>query len=171
MRSRNEIFVLAVALSLLPGYACAQAATSSAQQAGKTARKVAAKPQAAACNVEGVWQLVSANWGGRDQPMTGTRERKIVSRGHWMWLSADAKRDTLPLRTAADSLRYEQVTGGAGTYTLSGNTYTEHLDMLFLPTWEGRDVPAKCETTGNTWIHTWHFDDTTAVVEHWRRIR
>jgi len=164
MRSRNLLLVFAVAASLLPRYALTQVP----RQSGEKARTAAPKKDPA-CRVQGVWQLESANWGGNQSPMTGTRERKILTKDHFMFISADAKRDTITLRTGADSLRAQQIIGGTGTYTVKGNTYTEHLELFFMPNWEGRDVPAKCETAGDTWTHTWKYD-TTTVVEVWRRI-
>lgn len=164
MRSRNLLLAFAVLASLLPSYAFAQVA----RQSGDKARAGTPKKDPA-CRVEGVWQLESANWGGTATPMTGTRERKILTKDQFMFIGADAKRDTIPLRTAADSLRAQQIIGGTGRYTVKGNTYTEHLELFFIPNWEGRDVPAKCETAGDTWTHTWKYD-TTTVVEVWRRI-
>lgn len=166
MRSRLLILVFALATSLLPRDSWAQTAPP-VRQSGEKARSAA--PKDPSCQVEGVWQLESENWGGNQQPMTGARERKILTRNHFMFISADAKRDTITLHTAADSLRAQQIIGGTGTYSVKGNTYTEHLDLFFIPTWEGRDVPAKCETTGDSWTHTWKYD-TTTVVEVWRRI-
>jgi hypothetical protein len=164
MRSIPVLLTLAVATALLPFSARAQDMPA-VRQAGKKA----APKKDPTCQVQGVWQLESAKWGGTQEPMTGARERKMVTKDHFMFLSADAKRDTITTRTAADSLRAQQVIGGFGTYTVKGETYTEHLELFFTPSWEGRDVPAKCETAGDTWTHTWKYD-TTTVTEVWRRI-
>jgi hypothetical protein len=156
MRSIPVLLTFAVATSVLPFSARAQD-MAAVRQAGK---------KDPVCQVQGVWQLESSNWGGTQQPMTGARGRKMVTKNHFMFINADAKRDTITLRTAADSLRGQQIIGGFGTYTVKGDTYTEHLELFFAPTWEGRDVPAKCETAGDRWTHTWK-NDTTTVVEVW----
>ena len=114
--------------------------------------------------------------------MKGYRQMKIVSRGHFMWLGADAKRDTITRRTPADSLRATETAGGAGTYTLNGNTYTEHLTIFVEPTMEGQEFPATCRTEGDRWYHTYppaatavqaasNASQTPPTVEVWRRIR
>jgi hypothetical protein len=122
--------------------------------------------------VEGVWELVSTTTAaGQDQPLNGYRQRKMLSRGHFMWLGADAKRDTIGLRTLTDSLRTYQMSGGTGTYALAGNTYTEHLDLFVVPTMEGQSFPALCRTAGNRWYHSYPPDSARKTVEEWRRIR
>ena len=167
MRSVPVLLTLAVATSFLPVAARAQDVPP-VRQAGKKAEPSAPKKDPT-CQVQGVWELQSMNWGGTQEPMTGTRERKMLTKNHFMFINADAKRDTITLRTAADSLRAQQVIGGFGTYTVKGNNYIEHVELFFAPSWEGRDVPAKCETAGDSWTHTWKYD-TTTVVEVWRRI-
>lgn len=144
----------------------------------RTATAPAAKT--ATCQIEGVWGLVSVTEDGQDRPLRGFRERKIVARGHFMWLGSDARRDTIPLRTAADSLRARQVSGGTGTYSLAGNTYTEHLDYFVLPNLEGTDFPATCRTEGDRWYHSYPMNAASGMAtsgpqrmktEAWRRIR
>jgi hypothetical protein len=121
--------------------------------------------------VEGVWELESVSDGGRARALNGYRQRKILSQGHYMWLGADAKRDTIALRTLTDSLRASRVEGGTGTYSLSGNTYTEQLTIFVVPTMEGQAFPATCRTEGDRWYHTFPPDSTQQTVEVWRRIR
>ncbi len=88
-----------------------------------------------------------------------------------MWLGQAARRDTLPLRTTADTLRYYSMSGGAGTWKLAGRTYTEHLDYFLDPRAIGTDFQATCRTEGDRWIHTWVNTENQATVdEEWRRI-
>lgn len=169
MHSRHGLLVFAVGTLLLAGSLQAQKVTPAGSSARET-RPASAKGGPATCHVEGVWQLESMNWGGQDQPQTGSSEHKMLSHGHWMWIGEEKHRDTIALHTLADTLRAQRVTGGYGTYSLKGDQYTEHVEVLFLPTFEGRDVPAKCHTEGDKWTHTWKFD-TTTVVEIWRRVR
>jgi hypothetical protein len=96
-----------------------------------------------------------------------------------MWVAARTKRDTLPLITALDSARYYGVSGGSGTYEVSGNRYTEHLDIFVDPRYEGMSLTASCRIVGNQWYHS--FKDfnrllpgekpaTDSTTEIWRRV-
>src|SRR3712207_4827528 len=61
---------------------------------------VAARPPAPECEVIGVWELVGVKNNGSPVPMAGWAQRKVVTRGQFMWLGQAARRDTLPLKTA-----------------------------------------------------------------------
>lgn len=132
---------------------------------------------AAPCNVIGTWELVSVSSEGGTN--TGLDERKIVTRRHFMWIAQDSHRDTLPHATAIDSLRINRVDGGSGTWTLSGNSYVEHIDMFSDPSWVKTDFKATCKTTAKRWTHSYmapapansiHAGQKVQVVEEWRRI-
>jgi len=132
----------------------------------------------AQCQVRGVWELMSVSQDGKDQPLAGYQQMKVVTAHHFMWLGQAAKRDTLPLKTQLDTLRAYQIGGGAGTYTASGNSYVEHLDLFIVPSWVGTSFKAMCRIEGNRWYHSFTMpNDTTAapgpyqhVVEVWRRV-
>ncbi|MGZ8377679.1 MAG: hypothetical protein ACXW0Z_10620 [Gemmatirosa sp.] len=178
MRPAHALAVLTFAACLLPVRLCGQGAPSTGGAPVVSMRQAPTNARPAACQVEGVWELVSATDGGQERPLRGYRQRKIVSRGHFMWLGADARRDTITLRTSSDSLRAAQVFGGAGTYTLEGNTYTERLELFFDATGEGRTLPATCRTVGDRWYHSFPVADGDAArsgmppaVEVWRRLR
>ena len=131
------------------------------------------------CQVEGVWALVATSVNGAPAaPRRGYHERKIVTRGHFMWLGEQLQRDTLPMRTELDSLRAMHVDGGSGTYTVSGNSYTERLDYFSDPRQIGRTVRAVCRTEGDRWYHSFRvLGDTVPtnnpriLEEVWRRLR
>jgi hypothetical protein len=177
MRPACGIAAFALVACLLPAPVRAQVPTTTpGSQPGTPKPPAAARPRpAATCQVEGVWGLVSVTEDGQEQPHRGYRQRKIVARGHFMWIGVDARRDTITIRTTSDSLRARQVSGGTGTYSLAGNTYTEHLDYFFLPRMEGQDFPATCRTEGDRWFHTYPMDANSGSkrmkVEVWRRIR
>jgi hypothetical protein len=131
----------------------------------------------AECKVEGVWELVSLTFDGREMKFLSRPERKIVARGHWIWLGADARRDTLPLRTAADSLRATRIVGGAGTYTTTDSTFTQQIEFFFDPSAEGMTLVATCRTDGERWYYTYDLPPrpgaggrATRVSEVWRRL-
>jgi hypothetical protein len=186
MRHAHGTAALTFAACLLPASLHAQASPSAGGRpggtpAGAAVGTAAARARPAACQLEGVWELVSATQGAESRPMQGYRQMKIVSRGHYMWLGAEARRDTITLRTLADSLRAFQTPGGAGTYTLEGNTYTEHLALFVDPTMQGKPFPATCRTEGDRWYHTYPPPGTAQAastgprqpptVEVWRRVR
>src|SRR5256714_11824675 len=68
-----------------------------------------------ACRVQGVWERVSTRQAGKTTAFTGARQLKVVTKRNYMWLEAETRRDTLPLRTVSDSARYYGMSGGAGT--------------------------------------------------------
>ena len=161
MRPAHGIAALTFAACLLPAPLRAQA-----------------KPGAPACRVEGVWELVSTTYNGQEMPRPGYSQRKVVARGHFMWLGEDAGRDTIPLRTASDSLRAFRVAGGAGTYTLAGNVYTERLEYFYDGRLVGHSVQATCRTEGDRWYHSFTpptmstagSEPSARLEEVWRRI-
>ena len=133
----------------------------------------------AACPVRGVWELMSVSSNGKDQPLNGLKQLKIVTQRYWMWVGADAKRDTLPLKSEADSVRRFLIGGGAGTYTATGNSYVEHIEVFNDPTWIGKSWKATCHMAGRLWHHSFPFpQDSTGVardsiahfVETWRKV-
>jgi hypothetical protein len=171
MRPAYGIAVLTLVAGLLAAPLSAQVAPATRDSPGKNSQSDGARSRTAACRVEGVWELVSITSGGQEEPLRGYRQRKIVSRGHYMWVGADAKRDTITLRTSTDSLRAFRVAGGTGAYRVDGNTYTEQLEIFVDPTIEGRPFSATCRTEGDRWYHSFMSDSTRPTVEVWRRIR
>jgi hypothetical protein len=133
-----------------------------------------------ACRVQGVWERVATLQSGKRQEYTGARQRKIVTKKHHMWLNSAARRDTLPLRTLADTLNFYWVSGGSGTYEVAGSRYTEHLDMFSDPRVEGKSLKASCRVDGNRWYHTIRPADidsravgqaaADSITEVWRRV-
>jgi len=111
-----------------------------------------------ACRVQGVWVAERVTTNGKQDPTTG-QERKIMTKNHFMWVQQENRRDTLPLKTYRDSVRVFSDAAGYGSYTVSGTTVTEHIELFPNPTWIGRDFKATCSTPDrNHWIHTWYTD-------------
>ena len=154
-RTRTLVPVVAVALLTVTGIA----ATSS-------------KPS---CNVVGAWELAGITRDGK--AVDFTPGRKLVTRKYFTWINQEPRRDTLPLRTPSDSMRVFRIYAGSGTYTLSGQNYTEHIDFFIQPSIIGSEFKATCRTTGSRWYHSYTIDgDSTShtpsmnVVEEWRRV-
>ena len=117
----------------------------------------------APCRVQGVWKLEREERNGKTDPPSFT-QRKIMTKRHFMWASAENRRDTLPLKTFRDSVRYFSDAGGSGTYRVSGSNLTETIDIFPDPTWNGRDFRATCRTTAKQWFHgyvTEPYNDST----------
>jgi hypothetical protein len=134
-----------------------------------------------ACQVQGVWDLVASVQAGKRTEFTGAQQRKVVTKKHWMWLAGATRRDTLPLRTALDTANYYSVSGGFGTYDVSGHRYTEHIDVFIDPKLQGKSLTASCRIDGNQWHHTYLASDLStqagavpmskdSVTEIWRRV-
>jgi hypothetical protein len=67
-------------------------------------------------NVMGAWELVSHDFNG--QPMSANeREIKIISSKHFMFV-------------VYDKGKMKTLGAGTGTWTLNGNSYTEHIDFI-----------------------------------------
>lgn len=135
-------------------------------------------PSHAACQVEGVWEQLSVAFDGHEMPPHSRPLRKIVARGHWIWIGADAGRDKLPRQTNADSLRATQIFGGAGTYTTTNRTFTQHIDYFFDPRAEGATLVASCRTQGDLWYYSFSTAGVPGmegwpkhVSEVWHRIK
>lgn len=157
--------IAAIALGIGPG---ASARTGPAIHASKHPT----------CRVDGVWEQVSVAFDGHEMPPHSRPLRKIVSRGHWIWIGADAGRDKLPRQTEADKLRANQMFGGAGTYTTTDRTFTQHIDYFFDPDAEGATLVASCRTEGNLWYYSFSTAGVPGmehwpkrVSEVWRRVR
>jgi hypothetical protein len=127
-----------------------------------------ASGSAAACRVQGVWRLERIVRNGKTNT-TGFEQRKIMTKNHFMWLNQESRRDTLPLKTFRDSVRYYAVNSGSGTYKVSGSTLTERIEIFPDPKWSGRDFKATCKTDRNHWLHTWMSDFYNDSTGHSRR--
>jgi hypothetical protein len=139
------------------------------------ATSIAATKSKPPCRVTGAWELASMTRDGK--AVEWVPQRKLVTKKYWMWINQEARRDTLPLRTAGDSARVYRVLGGSGTYKVSGANYTEHIDFFLDQSMIGTDFKATCRTTANRWYHSYSTDaDTTShtpsslIVEEWRRV-
>jgi hypothetical protein len=129
---------------------------------------------APSCSVVGPWELTGVTVDGKAIAAPG-QQRKIVTAGHFMWINQATRRDTLPLKTRADSLIAYRVDGGSGTYRLKGDSYVEHIDYFGDLAFLGKDWKATCRTDKNHWVHSYTLPGAAgvapqAVVENWRRV-
>jgi Lipocalin-like domain len=93
------------------------------------------KPAAPVNPMIGTWELISGTTvQGKDTTITDyTKNKKfikIINGSHFAFVGHD-------LAKGKDSLAF--YTSGAGTYTLTDSTYTEHLQFCSDRAWEGTD--------------------------------
>jgi hypothetical protein len=114
------------------------------------------------CPVQGVWDLIARTIDGKDVPLNGSRERKVVTARHFMWVAHAGGRDTLPMETELERLRALKFEGGAGTYSTSGSTYIEYNELYDNAREIGTSFRATCRVTGSRWEHIFTIpNDTT----------
>jgi hypothetical protein len=100
---------------------------------------------------------------------------KVLTDRYFMFVSRGREADALPLKTALDTLRAYQISGGRAHHHERA-TYTEHLDIFVIPSWIGTSFRATCRIEGGLWYHSFtEPNDTTAgpyqhFIEVWRRI-
>src|SRR5207253_4632871 len=121
---------------------------------------------------------VSVTFDGQEMPAHSRPFRKIVLRGHWVEVGAEAHRDKLPQQTEIDKLRATQTFAGAGTYTTTGRTFTQHIDYFSNPGSEGATLTGPCRTAGKLWRYSFSTVGVSGmegwpkrVSEVFRRIR
>ena len=130
-------------------------------------------PPVADCRLKGVWEMVAVTNNGKDAPLNGYRQMKVVTGRHFMWIGEDPKRDTLPLKTGVDTLRAYIIGGGAGTYSVTGDKYVEQIEFFNDPQFIGKPWNATCRVEGERWYHSFTVPNDTSVtkvVEVWRRV-
>jgi predicted NAD-dependent protein-ADP-ribosyltransferase YbiA (DUF1768 family) len=108
--------------------------------------------------LQGAWQLASQKIDGKDHPISG-RQIKLVTANHFAWLSQDKKQleELLAKGTAHDSAAAYHDMGGAGTYKVSGNTYTETTEFFYDPQNIGTSIDWKYKLKGKLWYTSGHY--------------
>ncbi len=106
--------------------------------------------------IEGTWEMAS----GQQLPK-GTRDIKIISGGHFVWVIYDTEKGK-PLYT------------GGGTYTLNGHSYTEHVDFMsgeISAGIVGKDQPFTVKVDGDTLTQTGTLSSGETLSEAWKRAK
>ena len=104
-------------------------------------------PGQATCQLVGVWELVSGKADGVAYPAT-TRQLKLITKNRWAWVAMSS--ELKELKTTADSLKaFQTGGGGSGTYTISGSTYTEKIELFPDPAYVGLSIPFTCRIDGD----------------------
>lgn len=109
-----------------------------------------------ACDLRGVWNLVSGTEDGVPYP-TGFHSYKFISQNRWAWVSRHDN-GLGELKTVADTLlAFRTRNGATGTYRVEGNTYTETVEFFPLPQYEGKSFPFSCRVEGNRFYQSGKF--------------
>lgn len=95
--------------------------------------------------IEGTWKLLTGTLIEKgDTAITDfTKDRsfiKIINETHFSFLHHTLKKDTTDF------------SAGGGTYKLTGNTYTEHLEYCSAKEWEGHDFTFTITIKGDTLV-------------------
>jgi len=105
--------------------------------------------------LDGVWELVSG------QPLPkGARDIKVILGKHFIFAAYDTENGR-PLYTAG------------GTYTLNGNSYTEHMDFasdVIAGGLIGKDQQFTIKVEGDTFTQTCTLTNGNALSEVWRLV-
>jgi hypothetical protein len=142
-----------------------EARVQAAEAELKKAKELLAAAQAAQNNtqsLEGVWRIVSIN-GNRPGGIfvkPPYDEYKIMTAGHYLWLSFDP--DT------GNVLR-----SGGGTYALDGETYTAHVDFSNandLRAVAKQEYKGTCRLDGKRWYHYGTMTNGAVFDELWERV-
>jgi hypothetical protein len=126
--------------------------------------------------------LVDAKYTPADPTFSLSRQRqiKILTKTHWAYLSQDRSAPKLTNGSDAELLAAAKTFGaGGGTYTLDGDTYTEHVEFFAAPNFVGTSIKFKIKWEGDEWIQTGSLpikalglgDKDMDLYERYRRIK
>src|SRR5215510_9180523 len=108
--------------------------------------------------LEGTWELIEAKYTPPDPAfnLAEWRAIKILTKTHWVFLNQKREATKLTSFTNDAELLAAAKTFGAGggTYTLNGDTYTEHVQFFQAPNYVGMSLSWKITWEGDEWIQT-----------------
>jgi len=136
-------------------------------------------------SLEGAWELVEVRHTPPDTfNLADWRQIKILTPTHWVFLT---QKRASPNRTTSqpqpkdnELLAAAKAFGaGGGTYTLNGDTYTEHIEFFYTPNYVGATIPWTIRWDGDDWIMTGTFpmkslglaDHDAQLYERYRRVK
>ena len=104
--------------------------------------------------LDGTWELVT----GQQLPK-GARDIKIISAGHFIFVTYDAERGTL-------------FGTGGGTCILNASSYSEHVDFgdRLSPGIVGKDQQFTVKVDGDTFTQTGTLSNGQDLSETWKRV-
>jgi len=104
-------------------------------------------------SLQSVWELISAKYDGKEVVKPNIKQYKLITKNHYVWIHQDKTSAIAALanKTQKDSLSayYDHFSAGAGTYTFTGNTYTETVEIFQEPQYIGRSLPFTVKIEGD----------------------
>jgi hypothetical protein len=116
------------------------------------------------CNPMGAWEVYALTFTDAD----GTVRKieisdppglKILSETHWAFVEQNAEGNAIP------------TSGGGGTYTVDGTTYTERVEYHGARDYIGQSIPFDCNVEGDFWYQSGTLPDGTKLEEVYRRAK
>jgi hypothetical protein len=110
--------------------------------------------------VEGVWELVTAKETPPDTTIqysgTDHRQIKIITKSHFAFIYQKAGGEKFTGEGTDEQVlkRAKSFFAGGGTYSLDGDTYTEHIEFFFHPNFIGMSIPFKVKIEGDRLVQT-----------------
>lgn len=115
--------------------------------------------QPASCALQGTWRLESVRFvqsatdTGRWIPIEGL-QLKVINATHFAYIRQLGDSQTVDFSGRKAAVVGSHVTGGAGSYTLSGNNYTEQIEIAEPRGIVGLSNRATCVVEGDRWLHS-----------------
>jgi len=110
--------------------------------------------------VEGAWELVTVKETSPDTTIdyskTGLRQIKIITKTHFAFLNQKTGDEKFTGEGTDEQLlkRAKTFYAGGGTYSLDGDSYTEHIEFFSNPNFVGMSIPFKIKIEGDRLIQT-----------------
>ena len=121
--------------------------------------------------LEGVWELVSAEWTYPDTTRKITpadwSQIKIITKSHFVFAGQEPNRTKISGAGSDAELisMAQEFFGGGGTYTLEGDTYTETMQYYSNPNYISVSLPWKIEIEGTQLIQSGTFPAKSIGLE------
>jgi hypothetical protein len=129
--------------------------------------------------LQGTWEMVTQKLNGKTSQIIG-RQIKLITARHYSWVRQDKKHteELLAMHTTSDSIAAYHDEFGAGTYKVTGSTYTETSEFFGEPQYIGRSIEFKFKLKGGLWFisgYYTHFEngkelDKILIEETWKKI-
>lgn len=114
------------------------------------------------CDVVGAWEVFELTFTDpdgtvRDVEIGNPPGLKILSETHWAFVEQNEEGNPVP------------TSGGGGTYTVDGTTYTETVQYHGARDYIGQVIPFECKVEGDYWYQTGLLPGGTKLEEVYRR--
>jgi len=170
--SSRKVYPFLLVLFLIVTTSCSPPATTTAPASAADSKHT----------LEGTWELVSAKYTFPDKTETnaGYKQIKVITKNHWAFVGQNTDRQKFTSQGSdAELLSAAKGFGaGGGTYTFSGDTYTEVIEFFHNPNYVGLSIPWNVKWDGDQFIQSGTFpikaagmgENDMQLYEVWKRI-